>query len=399
MNNNFHKIKQYNQMLWKKGIKCIPFFLLIIAVTGMVIGIFAAGFRILLKNDQTLASIPVGIVIPDEDEKVTMISGLIEGMDSVGSICSFEYLTEEEAKRALTKGDLSAVIFFNEDMYNDVTRGYNTPVLVQISSQRDFRTELFRDLVESGVKMLQIGESTSYAIYDVKKEFPLARKLSKVQYAISMDMLELCLKRNNLWDEQLLSSYGSDNLTRYYTGIGGVILMLLLSVAFESFFTHSHRTFERALRRIGIGSITVAVSKTLVFAGILWFFSLILYVGCALVDIYDFSFVSLILLFVPAFSVGSFVNFVFGLSDEGSGIFTLIALSVVMLLISGGIFPTAYLPGVLRTLGQVLPFGIWHRCILDICGDFESVLYVFASLFLGILFLIPACFGDRCDKN
>ena len=122
-------VKTYILLQWKRSFKLIVRAVVILMSVAMcILGVLFCVNKIFRAN--ALSLIKVGVVVPEDEITTKYVTDFISSMDSVKSICSFEYLSEEEAIEGFTKKTLEAAIVLPSGFYHDVQTGVNPPAII-----------------------------------------------------------------------------------------------------------------------------------------------------------------------------------------------------------------------------------------------------------------------------
>ena len=113
--------------------------LVLMAVT--VAGIW--GIHSGLEKTRSLARITVGVAVDKDDDTTRFFAQMLSGMDSVRSVCNFQFMDEKQAKEQVQTGEIQVAILLPKDFYEDVDTGVNTPVSVFFSWDASFSTDVF----------------------------------------------------------------------------------------------------------------------------------------------------------------------------------------------------------------------------------------------------------------
>ena len=370
-------MKTYLALQWKKGIRLIPFFFLVLLISALLLCgcVFLLGR--LLSGGSAIRRIEVGVVSPDDDAQTMAVARAVERMESVRSVAGFRYVSEEEAQTLLQNGKIQAVIYLNQDMYRDVDEGINTPVRIRIAEGSEDGLLLFKDLVTSGVNLIQTAEASVYALADVSTRYSMKADAQTVIGRIVMHDFAYALDRDHIWTSSVLSVFGTLTPSQYYTVSAFLGILLLFGIGYASLYRPSERTVETCLLRMGIGTLPQAASRIIVMTGGLWIMMLIIYTGYRLIAwaaglpaLFEGTLAApvMILLLLPAaFSAAAYMHLVYAWTagrqkDAGhTGGFPYLAVSVMLFAFGGGLLPVAYLPSFLRKLIQFFPVSLWQR--------------------------------------
>ena len=114
----------------------------------------------MLYGDQAAGRITVGVVLPEGDAVAQKAVAMVSSLESVKSICDFEYMDKEEGVRKLKDGQLYAVMEVPEGFVQDIMNGTNTPVRIILPRGAGLESRIFKELTDAGAKTL--GASQAY---------------------------------------------------------------------------------------------------------------------------------------------------------------------------------------------------------------------------------------------
>ena len=148
----------YFKLEFKKSIKVLKKSVLSMALMLVVLGLGVAAVSTVLLQSQVFQIVNVALVVPEGEKMTRMAVRFIEGMDSVKSVCKFEYMEKDAAIKAMQEGTVQAVIDLPENFYEDVDSGINTPANIYVPKESALHVELFKELLSDGVSILQTAE-------------------------------------------------------------------------------------------------------------------------------------------------------------------------------------------------------------------------------------------------
>lgn len=386
------RIFAYLRIELKKGIRVIPFFIQSFLGAAVLIGLALVLICQFMLRSQTFVKMNIGVVVPGQETSTRMAMKLISAMDSVDSICKFSYPDEETALRQLAKGELEAVILLTEDFYDDVNDGVNTPVDILLAPDSPLDREVFTELVQSGVSMLQTAQAAVYAVDEVSEEYQLSMSKNEMEYKLSYLYLEYAFARNGTFAELEETPLGAVSLTEFYIACGAVVQSLIFGFAFLTLYKSESRDFMRCLRRIGINAVFQSVLRIFVMAFDLW---LLLTGGYLIGNIVYAKMIESAAMIFPlqiaglmlyALALAAFFHLVFALfgdTENGGLIYLLIA--VFLTVCAGGLFPAAVFPEWMQRLSALFPLSWWQKYLTEVMWTGVEIRTVLV-LVMGIVF-------------
>lgn len=347
-------------MEWKKGLKLIPLFFLMLFLTAALLGAAVLGLGVTGKG-KSLLRIDVAVAGGNEDEMTEKALQLVQQMDVIKSICIFHRVSAAEADQKVQDGTFDAALYLTEDMYEDINEGYNTPVNIRISDEPTLAGNLFTELVETGVHDLQIAESAVYAVYDVSAEYPTRRSTRKIANRMADRFISLFLARGTFFKTTVLSPYGDMTVLQFAVISLLLIFPLLLGIGFAPFYRTDETVTGRALVRIGVPRLYQSGVKILVMTGIIWLFMMLLAGICTVPELLrEYHFLKPAAMILPALGMAAYIHLVYNLLPGEGGSYLYLITSALMVVFAGGLFPLSMMPQAMIRISRCLPFYEWQ---------------------------------------
>ena len=124
----------------------VKFIVMLLLIAGGVLAV-----SLVMKDAGVFQTAEIGVVIPEDEAQTKMVAQFISAMDSVKSVCHFQYLNQDKAMASLEKGTLDAVLSLPEQFYEDVDSGKNTPATIYFPENAPLNTRVFGELVADGL--------------------------------------------------------------------------------------------------------------------------------------------------------------------------------------------------------------------------------------------------------
>ena len=83
----------------------VKFIVMLLLIAGGVLAV-----SLVMKDAGVFQTAEIGVVIPEDEAQTKMVAQFISAMDSVKSVCHFQYLNQGKAMASLEKGTLDAVL-------------------------------------------------------------------------------------------------------------------------------------------------------------------------------------------------------------------------------------------------------------------------------------------------
>lgn len=336
---------------------------MVIVVSLILVSLLIAAMMKLLEKDNTLTLARIGVSIPEDEAVTSYVTSFIESMDSVKSICRFEYMDEENALKEFNEGKLQAAVVIPSGFYHDVQVGLNPPAVIYFPEDPGLVGRMFKEVLVSGVSYLQTAEAGVYAAIDTAYTYESAISIADIGQLLALDYVSEVLARDNMFEEAPVSALGEMTLFSYYFIAAVIIIMAFSGIAYSFMYERSSRTVDDKLRINGINRITGALARVIAMIPFIYITGMIvyfvgLYAGYRLEDdlvIYSNEVWLCMLLCSVLFAI--YFEIIYDLAGRGkTGIFVLIIINVIGISISGLIIPPSYMSDLTDKAGNLMPF-------------------------------------------
>lgn len=346
----------------------VKFIVMLLLIAGGVLAV-----SLVMSDAGVFQTAEIGVVIPEDENQTKMVVQFISNMDSVKSVCHFQYLDQKSALDALDAGSLDAVISLPEQFYEDVDSGKNTPATIYFPENAPLNTRVFGELVTDGVSLLRTAEAGVYAAYDTAGIYKAELTNDQICDVISDLYIYEAFDRTLVFQKSVYSSLGKADLYQYYFSAGVLILLLMLGVNQSHLYQRQSRAVENKIRIYGIGEGKNALIKLLLMTIPLWLVGTIIYVaGCAVSKQYHLSFLwfdreVLAGTLLLAAVIAAYFHLVYTISGESTrGTVVLLAVNMLQVIASGVVIPTAYLPKLFEKIAPFFPLTFWDNYYLKL---------------------------------
>lgn len=386
----------------KRAIKNLPYMLLYLFIMSVLAFTLFKACVNLLATENMVGKINIGVVLPQDDETAKFAVSLVTSMDSVSSMCEFQYMDELSGREALQNQEIFALVLIPEHLLEDIMVGINTPVTIMSMDQKGVEAELFQEFTQMGIDMLGYSQMGVYAVdaYCAQDEalLPLAREMN---LAINEFYIRYIFSRLSLFKEKEISATGDYSFVLYYVCAGIVMLTMMSGIPMAFYFGKHNDAFLQLCRTKGLH----AYKRTLLTFGAmvtLWSGLIsVLYWSVKLLAVYWETPVKItnsvwIATLIMGAGVIAFVQLIYELTQEKVwGILILFFSGIGMLFVSGGFIPMAFLPNIFETIAGWLPTTYWIQIIGN--GMLEDVNTLSVVIVVGsmIICLLLSCVSGR----
>ena len=179
----------------------------ILVMGFLVVATVTVVSRIFLQS-QFFSRVEVAVAIPREERLIQQAMRFVERIDSVNSICRFQYDDLENALEKLHQGQVDAVIQIPENFYGDIYTGKNTPATLYLAGKERIESKVFAELLAESVSMLQTAQAGVYATLDIAGEYEVKMDRGEIGEFISLLYIKEILGRGQFFHKIVASPTG-----------------------------------------------------------------------------------------------------------------------------------------------------------------------------------------------
>ncbi len=364
----------------------------ILALTGLVTLVC----HVILQT-KAFPVMEVGVVLPEDEGLMKVAATYVSTMDSVESICNFQYVTESEARKMMETEEWQVVLILPATLYQDLNYMEHTTATIILPENESAGVRIFGELLESGVNLLQIAESGVLSSDHVASGYDISMSRSKLLNFLAVKYAYQALDRMDTYDEYVISPMGTMNEVQFYY-LAFFLLVLLMSGTHFSYLFHSREfALKKKLHAAGIHETLIAVTKIINMFLILFVSGCLLYWIATLLSSKTstyflwFQNTAFIGIGILALALSCHFYFVYTLAKDGKqGTLLLLITNLLFLLSSGIIVPRAYLPQGVTIIGQFLPSYGWGMLMQQAFFDTINITCLLPVI---IWMMIEVCLG------
>lgn len=397
------EIKRCMKMMTKSVISMLV--ILCISIGGI------AAISTFFMKSAVIDPVKVAVVIPEDETMTKMIVQYISGMDSVSAICQFKYMDEASAKTVLDKQEVEAAVVLPPNLYGDMYQGGSADVTVYILKSGKLNTQLFKELLNDGVSMLKTAEAGVFAAQETAGMYRAKMDGYEVANYIAYAYMEKALQRSQMFDTSVISPFGQMSMMEFYIAAAVTIIVLFVGLNFGFLYQKESRAVAQKLKINGIGCVQQSITKIAVMTMAVWLIQVYVYlifVGITHLPSHAIGNGSVFNILQSVISYSSTVDFelrvcaqmllssaavavwfdlcyvIAGDGKRGQGL--LFGLNCLLIFGAGIVVPKAYMPEIIRRIGDWLPVTLLHKTQASIM--FDSLTGMQAILLIGWILMI-----------
>lgn len=313
----------------------------------------------LLTRGVDFRGVTLAVTAPEGDPTPARLAEYMNAMEDIAQYCRMEAMGEDEALEALERGEVTAVLALPEEFIRGVRQGENPDLRLIAAADRPLESLLLLWVGQSAADILSAFQGGVYAVLDLYEQSPFPG-LTREQAAagINLRYIAMALDRANFFEMRQVSATQALPIPLHYAL--SLLCYFALSAAplFMPVYTGNWLRFQRRLR--GAGRSCAAGFFSGVAAGVplllLLLFPALLAAGEGRNVPALLGAAAVMAVFCSLF--GALCCLAAGSAGRcGAAAFLVSLLSLVL---AGGIVPPALLPRALQELGWLSPVS-WLR--------------------------------------
>lgn len=363
---------QYMKIETKRLLHTLPGFLLSLLSTvllALLILFLAGNF---LPEVLEVKPFRIGLCVEGSDMMSDYVKNYVQQMESTEDLVEFQEMERGEIEKALREGELTACILIPERTAQSVMDGTNIPIQVFMgagvdNAERYLQRRLLALLTECGAAMIDVPQAETLILYEMQVTDPqeLGMTLDLFHFGLVMD-------RENWFEKEMISAFGSAGLKEYYLAAGLSLVLLFWGLGCGSFF-REQENLPLLLERRRIPLFFQQGAKQALFIG-LYLAPVLLLAGAAnaggesipaLLSTADMGKMTVLLLLCSAM-LALQCSFFFQLAPTAAGGIVCNGIwALAGFFGAGGVLPSVFLPKVVTEICGNLPAGICMELLLQ----------------------------------
>lgn len=396
----------------KKGLKELPYALLGMAALCLILGTVAFCAAKLLYQQEDLTRSDVAVVTNDtEDPYLQLAMHLISHMDSTSLTMDFHIMSEQEARSALQKNRVIAVLFLPEQLVSGILYGTNPPIRVLFSTGDAISSVFLTETTLAGARLLSAAQAAIYATGEIYTALGRQDTLSDAYDTINKTNLNYALNRESIYKESATSLQGTGSTMIYYAAAGILLILFFITTAFTAMLRRENRDYYQLLFSRNVSSLQYLLAKICSFALFLFLLQILFYlIASSIPSLKNIEGLilrprrilkgSYLLFFLNnSLLLSAYANLIFlAAKDVSGGILLSYSISSLLAFCSGCIIPVAFFPASLQKLSSFLPAYYMHKELIELLEG-SRITFCTPVLLYTVLFTIFCIIIFNCRRR
>ena len=400
----------------KRALRLLP--LAVISSILILLGLGLTAFMLFKPDEmaQGKKKIEVAVVGNTEESYLGFGIGMLNNLDSSRVSINFSYMSEDEAKDKLLKGEVSGYIVVDDDFIEALGRGENIPIKYVTQKDGGLIEMVARDTAGVISSIIVNSEKAIYAMQAYMNINGREDEIAAHTKNMNNNFLSIVLSRKNIYDVNIADGLRGASTLEYYSSGLMIFFTFLLGIGSGLFLVKTDKALYRLLYIRGHNAVSQVLGEYIAFSMILMvsvftiFLSISVVILSAHIDInasyenFSISAIEFVVRFIPViFMLSAFIFLIYELAgDIISSVIAVFITAISLAYISGCLYPADFFPKAVRNISALLPLGAALRYMLGAFADsnksvlYTVVLFIYMLAFLILSFILRK---QRLEKN
>lgn len=349
----------YLKLELKRAYKRLPHLYagaIMLLMTAAVIALLSSR---LLYGESVAGTVAVGVSVPKEDDLARQVVKMISSLESVGSVCRFQYMDREACLKELEEGKLYAVLDVPEGFVQDIMNGTNTPVTVWFNPDAGIEGKLFQELTDAGALTLGASQAGIYAGNELYRICGLEDAVGDLERDLNQRYMEYSLQRTGYFRHLNVDATGDVNTMEFYEISMYVLFMFLTAIPVSGYLMPSKRVMGQKLSLAGLGGGYRAAVKIAGMGFLMAAATFPVVLVAVMADVVEMSVILVAAWAVSCVTASGIVVLLFQMAGTLlGGIMLLFFVITGQHFLAGGFLPMVFLPATVQKWAVYLPSSV-----------------------------------------
>lgn len=343
----------------KRALKSLPYLLAGAAALALFAGAAAFSAGKLLYAGEAVGRIRVGVAVPSSDQTSKWLMSMVSSLESVSSLCEFEYVEEEEGRKQLRQGEIYALMLLPDGLVQGIVDGSNEPVTVLFPESAGLEAAVFRELTDAGAGILRTAQAAIYAADELLYESGKEELVPEAERELNSTYMKYALSRSVYFKPEKVSAAGDIGMGTYYGISAAAAVLLLLGIPAAGYIRPLSPVMEGKLALIGMGRPLRLAARTLCLGFLFAAVTAAPWALCLSLGLLEAEALSAPVWLLACTAAAGWVILVYELCRSTlAGICVLFITTAVMVFMAGGIVPSVFLPQAVQAAGRFTPAAV-----------------------------------------
>ena len=336
----------------------IPILVAVLILLGVcsVSGIVISGH---IYKDKSFTTVKLAYYLPDDDDmKYNRLAlGMLEEMQSIEeAVTLMQVSTIDEGYKLISDGEVLFFIIVPERFFSGIMDSTNPPLDIVVKDTTSASSHIANELFMSYATYLGIAQAGIYSALDTVRSHGLdSTEISDIQNRVNLIYLDRALNKDGYIEQKDATNEGHLTLLQHYIAVAVMLSLFFMTFIIAPLIKDYNYGIKELIYSNGLNDIHIFVCNFINTSLSLFiaFIPCMLAVSIAFKSSYALGFIvaipvilfmALIINVINSLSKNTIVNHM-----------TLLAVTLILTYIGGGILPNAMLPQIIQHISTFMP--------------------------------------------
>lgn len=366
------------------------------SVISVIVSIvFAAGCLLAAntlsdRNAREYTKLKIAVVNNDtSDSSALAVKILTNSVKSLNAVLSMSVMDENKAFNEIENGNINGILVIPDGAIEGYLYGNDIPMTFYISDSSPYEHIILKQIGETGRKMLSSGRSGTYTVQRIMYEKGNIDKYNEISDRINTTLLSKTLGAYSdmtIWKNINLGGAVVPLVPHHILCFFAFFMLCSVSLWGKFILNDSSPSILQRMFCSKINPFEIVISKAIYVFLFNVIVTVLFFLSSKLLSDTDIRFnllcIAVTSLFLSTLSVCMFV--IIGKNSS----FIISAVSILGIILGGGIIPVSLIPSSLANIGEFFPNRLIYMVLSTIYTNEHNISYIAIMSVLSIVFVI-----------
>lgn len=294
----------------------------------------------------------------DDDMRYNLLAlGMLEEMKSIEETAVLTRVSDiNEGYHMLESGEALFFVIVPDNFFSGIMDSTNTPLDIVINDSSSAASHIINELFLSYGTYLGIAQAGIYSALDTARANNLtSEQINDIQTRVNIIYLDRALNKDEYISVNNATNEGKLTLAQHYTAVAVMLSLVFMTFIISPLIQEYNIGIKKRLYSIGINNIHIFICNLFITICALYIAFIPCY-GTVSIIYKNFHPAGLIHILPALFILSGIINVINILSHNTIvNHMTLLAVTLILTYIGGGILPSALLPKIIQQLSAFMP--------------------------------------------
>jgi len=370
------------------------------SVISVIVSIvFAAGCLLAAntlsdRNAREYTKLKIAVVNNDtSDNSALAVKILTNSVKSLNAVLSMSVMDEEDAFNEIENGNINGILVIPDGAIEGYLYGNDIPMTFYISDSSPYEYIILKQIGETGRKMLSSGRSGTYTVQRIMYEKGNIEKYYEISDRINTTLLSKTLGAYSdmtIWKNVNLSGALVPLIPHHILCFFAFFMLCSLSLWGKFILNDTTPPVLQRMFCSKINPIEIVISKVIYIFLFNILITILFFLSSGFLSDSDIN-INLLYIMVTSLFLSTLSVCMFIVIGKNSS-FIISAISILGIILGGGIIPVSLIPSSLANIGEFFPNRLIYIALSTIYTNENNISSMIIMMSFSVLFVTVSAF-------